>query len=143
MKRFAALYARLDETTKTNRKIEAMRDYFAAVEPADAAWAVYFLSGRKPKRLVRTGDLARWASTEATVPDWLFDESYDAVGDLAETIGLLLPEPEHSSDDSLTEWVEHRLLALRDLSPEEQRPLLLDAWRQLTRAERLVFNKLI
>jgi DNA ligase 1 len=143
MKRFAALYARLDETTKTNRKIEAMRDYFASVEPADAAWAVYFLSGRKPKRLVRTGDLARWASSEAAIPDWLFDESYDAVGDLAETIGLLLPEPEHSSDDSLAEWVEHRLLALRDLPPEEQRPLLLDAWRQLTRAERLVFNKLI
>lgn len=142
MKRLAALYRRLDETTKTNRKIAALTDYFSTVEPADAAWTVYFLSGRKPKRLVRTGDLRRWAGEEAGVPEWLFDAAYEAVGDLAETIALLLPEPERSSDAPLTEWIA-RLTALRNRPPDEQREAVVAAWRELDARQRLVWNKLI
>ena len=93
MKRFAELYRSLDETTKTSRKIAVLKEYFAATAPADAAWAVYFLSGRKPKRLIRSGDLRNWAAAEAGIADWLFAECYETAGDLAETITLLLPEP--------------------------------------------------
>src|SRR5687767_6327598 len=143
MKLFAELYRCLDETTKTSRKIACMRHYFQAAAPADAAWGVYFLSGRKPKRLVPTRELCAWAAGEAGIPDWLFDECHDAVGDLGETIALLLPEPEHSTDLPLHTWVEEHLLTLRSLPPHEQRRRLIDTWRQMDRTQRLVWNKLI
>src|SRR6478735_1540574 len=113
MKAFARLYAELDETTATNEKIAALVRYFRAAPPADAAWAVHFLIGRRPKRLIATAKLRTWAAVEAGIADWLFEESYHAVGDLAETITLLLPDTGASSDLPLAHWVEHRLLPLR------------------------------
>ena len=109
MKAFADLYTLLDETTKTNEKVEALTRYFAGAEPTDAAWAIYFLSGRKPKQAVPSKKLREWAAEEAQVPEWLFNESYDAVGDVAETVALLLPPPDRSSDIPLTEWVRRLL----------------------------------
>ena len=91
MKAFADLYTALDETTKTTRKVQALVDYFGRVSAADAAWAVYFLIGRKPRQVVPMPKLRAWAIEAAGIPDWLFQESYDAVGDIAETIALLLP----------------------------------------------------
>ena len=88
-------------------------DYFGQVSAADAAWAVYFLIGRKPRQVVPMPKLRAWAIEEAGIPDWLFQESYDAVGDIAETIALLLPPPRESSDLPLSHWVEERLLPLR------------------------------
>jgi DNA ligase 1 len=143
MKWFARLYAALDETTATNQKIAALVEYFRAAEPRDAAWAVHFLTGRRPKRLVSGKNLRRWAAEEAGLPDWLFEESYQAVGDLAETITLLLPDTGGSSDLTLAEWVEQRLLPLRGEDDEVQRAVMVQAWRELGRRERLVWNKLI
>ncbi len=91
MKAFAELYAALDQTTKTNGKIAALTRYLSQAPPEDAAWAVSFLIGRRPKRLLESRKLAEWAIAEAGVPDWLFGECYHAVGDFAETIALLLP----------------------------------------------------
>ena len=72
MKAFADLYAALDETTKTNEKIAAMSRYFSIAPPKDAAWAIHFLIGRRPKRLIETRKLVEWAIQEAGVPDWLY-----------------------------------------------------------------------
>ncbi len=91
MKRFAALYTALDATTSTNEKLEALTAYFSAAEPDDAAWAVYFLAGGKPRQSVPTRMLTELARERAGLPEWLFDESYQAVGDLAETIAHVLP----------------------------------------------------
>ena len=144
MKAFAALYTALDETTATGEKVAALARYFRAAPPADAAWAVSFLIGRRPKRLVRAASLRRWGAEEAGIPEWLFDESYHAVGDLAETIALLLPdEAAAASDGSLRYWVEERLLALRGLDEPEQREALVSAWRELPGRERYLWNKLI
>ena len=143
VKDFAALYRSLDETTKTTRKLAAMRDYFLKVDPVDAAWAVYFLSGRKPKRLVLARDLCQWCMDQAGVPEWLFNECYEAVGDLAETVALLLTEPTRQSERSLHEWVEDKLLGLRNLPPAQQRAPLIAAWGEMDCAERLVWNKLL
>ncbi len=143
MKAFAELYAALDETTKTNEKVEQLRRYFASVAPADAAWAVYFLIGRKPKQVVGTRKLREWAAEEVQVPAWLFDESYDAVGDLSETIALLLPPPERSTDRPLRYWVEERLLPLRSAEEVEQKAAVLEAWRAMDGGQRFVWNKLI
>ncbi len=143
MKAFAELYRSLDETTKTSVKLAALRRYFSEAPPADAAWAVYFLCGRKPRQIVKTRDLRAWAAETANIPEWLFDDCYDAVGDLAETIALVLPEPESSSNSPLSEWVERRLLPLRELEFPAKRTALVAAWSELDRIQRLVFNKLL
>jgi DNA ligase-1 len=143
MKLFADLYASLDETTKTTAKVQALKNYFEHAPPADAAWTVYFLIGRKPRQVVPSGKLRAWAAEEAGIPAWLFQEAYDAVGDVAETIALLLPPPEHSSDRPLHYWIEQRLLPLRAQSEDIQRAGMLDAWRELDQRQRFVWNKLI
>jgi DNA ligase 1 len=143
MRRFARLFTELDETTRTGEKVEAMVRYFAAAAPADAAWAVYFLSGGRPKRLVPARHLAAWAMEEADVPLWLFEESYHAVGDLAETISLLLPAAPEQVELPLHRWVEERLLALAGEPEAVQRAAIVRAWRELEGAERFVWNKLI
>ncbi|SFI82315.1 ATP-dependent DNA ligase [Planctomicrobium piriforme] len=143
MQRFTALYTQLDETTKTNRKIAAMRDYFSGVDPADGAWAVYFLCGQKLKRLVLARNLRAWCAQTARIPDWLFDESYDAVGDLAETIALLLPSSQTSTDLPLHHWIESVLLPLAKLDESSQRERLMAAWPQLSTQSCYVLNKLV
>jgi DNA ligase 1 len=143
MKAFARLYVALDETTATNEKVAALAAYFGAASPPDAAWAVHFLSGRRPKRLVGLARLRAWAAEAAGVPGWLFEESYGAVGDLAETITLLLPDSGASGDHPLSWWVEERLLPLRGQDEAAQKLEMLRAWRELGRRERYVWNKLI
>jgi DNA ligase 1 len=143
MKAFTGLYTVLDETTKTTAKVRALRNYFTQVPAEDAAWAIYFLIGRKPRQVVPSAKLRAWAAEEAGVPAWLFQESYDAVGDVAETIALLLPPPEQSSDFPLSYWVNQRLLPLRGQTEEQQRSAMLQAWRELDQKERFIWNKLI
>lgn len=143
MRAFANLYRDLDETTKTSEKVEAMARYFQAVSPAEAAWAVYFLSGRRPRQVVPSRLLRAWAVQQAGIPDWLFDESYDAVGDGAETMALLLPANNAGDDRPLDDWVEQHLLLMRELPEHEQRAAVLAAWSVMDRRQLLVWNKLI
>ncbi|MBK3758535.1 ATP-dependent DNA ligase [Stutzerimonas frequens] len=143
MKAFATLYSRLDATTSSNAKLAAMRDYFREADPADAAWAVYFLAGGRPRQLVPTRVLRETAMQAAGLPEWLFEESYQAVGDMAETISLLMPEAEHSSEDGLAVWMQDRLLSLRGLPPEELAERLPALWAQLDRLSLMVCIKLI
>ncbi|MCQ4322285.1 ATP-dependent DNA ligase [Stutzerimonas stutzeri] len=143
MKAFATLYSRLDATTSSNAKLAAMRDYFRGADPADAAWAVYFLAGGRPRQLVPTRVLRETAMQASGLPEWLFEESYQAVGDMAETISLLMPEAEHSSGDGLAVWMQDKLLPLRGLPPEELTERLPALWAQLDRLSLMVCIKLI
>ncbi|KIU50919.1 ATP-dependent DNA ligase [Pseudomonas putida] len=143
MKAFAELYGQLDATTSSNAKRDALVRYFASASPADAAWAVYFLAGGRPRQLVPTRLLRELAISLSGLPDWLFEESYQAVGDLAETFSLLLPEAAHSSDAGLAYWVEDCLLPLRGLPPETLAQRLPPLWAQLDRQSLLVCLKLV
>jgi DNA ligase 1 len=143
MRRFSELYKELDETTKTTLKVEALVSYFKEAPPGDAIWAVNFLIGRKPKQIIPTRKLMEWSAETAGIPNWLFEESYGVVGDLAETITLLLPEPEHSTDNSLKYWVEEKLLPLRKESEQLQKREIISSWLQMNVMERFVWNKLI
>ena len=123
MKAFTALDTALDETNKTNEKIEALTRYFASVDPADAAWVLYFLIGRRPRAAVTSTKMHLWAIEAAGIPDWLFGECYDAAGDCAETVALLLPDSDAGlavADnllpvEALHDWIEQVLLPLRDM----------------------------
>jgi len=143
MKRFAQLFAELDRSTATLAKIDALKRYFASAAPRDAAWAVYFLAGGKPRQVVPNAVLWATACRRAGIDDWLFDACYQAVGDFAETVAHVLPPPGRTSDLGLAEWVEERLLPLRGLSPVEQSDRVAAYWDELDDAGRFLFNKLI
>ncbi len=143
MKKFAELYQRLDETTKTNEKINSLVEYFESSNSEDSIWAVYFLIGRKPKQVIPARKLKEWSAELANIPDWLFDESYDTVGDLAETITLLLPQATSSTNKSLQYWVEERLLPLKNKIESVQKEEMISAWNEMNNKERFVWNKLI
>jgi len=143
MKRFATLYAALDATTSTNEKLEALIAYFSGAEPEDAAWASYFLAGGKPRQSVPTRLLTEFARERAGLPEWLFEESYQAVGDLAETIAHVLPPASGESSLGLAQWIEERVLTLRGANPAELRDKLLSYWDELNWSERFLLTKLI
>ena len=163
MQQFAQLYTRLDATTSTNDKLAAMQDYFAATPPEDAAWALYFLAGGKPRQAVRTSQLKALAREAAGIEEWLFDECYQAVGDLAETIAYVVPNapPQHvemgaGSDNisvdntatqdalpvGLAQWMQ-RLSALRGMDEQAQAVLIRNYWRALDAQGRFLMVKLI
>lgn len=143
MKRFSQLFNELDASTATTAKVDALKRYFAQVDDADAAWAVYFLAGGKPRQVVPTGVLVALARTRAGVPEWLFDECYQAVGDLAETIAHVLPPARSPSDIPLAQWVQSRLLPLRELAPEAQAERIAGYWDELDPTGRFLLSKLI
>ncbi|MBS0318897.1 MAG: ATP-dependent DNA ligase, partial [Proteobacteria bacterium] len=143
MKAFAALYLALDGSTKTSSKLAALVAYFRSAPPADAAWAAWFLTGHRLKRILPVRTLVATALAESGVPEWLFDASYEAVGDLAETIALLLPAPATADDRSLADWIESSIAPLAGATPDAAAAALVASWRELGRDERFVHGKLI
>jgi DNA ligase-1 len=143
MEAFARLYAELDATTSTNAKLDALKRYFAAAAPADAAWAAYFLAGGRPRQAVPSRVLRQIALMRAGIDDWLFEECYQAVGDLAETIAHVLPPPRTQSSAGLAEWIEQRLLPLRGMPPDEIGERLAGYWDELDWSGRFLLTKLI
>src|SRR5215211_1470086 len=118
MRQVAALYERLDRTTSTNAKVAALSDYFTAAPPEDAAWALFFLTGQRLKRLLPSAALHTWVEHASGVPGWLIGESYEAVRDAAETIALILDltyetPATRQRDVPLSMWIEGRILPLR------------------------------
>ena len=143
MRHFAALYAALDASTSTDAKVDALVRYLADAAPDDAAWAVYFLAGGRPRQTVPTALLRATATALAGIPDWLFEASYQAVGDLAETIAQVLPPPTRNSDLGLADWMTGRLLPLRGQPREVQVEALRAWWDELAPDERFLLVKLI
>jgi DNA ligase 1 len=143
VKAFAELYAELDASTSTTHKVAALQRYLQEAGDADAAWAVYFLAGGKPRQVVPTAVLRELACQVAGIDDWLFEECYQAVGDLAETIAHVLPRAEQRDDAPLSTWIEDRLLPLRGLSPQEQAQRIAGWWQALDADGRFLLTKLI
>jgi len=148
MRRFADLYDALDATTSTNEKVAAMRAYFAEAPPADAAWAVFFLTGARLKRLIAPRLLAVWGMEETETPDWMFGESWSAAGDLAEIVALLVDTkrkgpPPGASELSLSQLIETRLLPLRDRDEKDKRAAVVELWRSMPVREIFLLNKLL
>lgn len=143
MKRFAKLFSELDTSTSTRSKVDALKRYFAIADAPDAAWAVYFLAGGKPRQAINSRVLREFATGASGLPEWLFEESYQAVGDLAETIALLLPPPIRESEGTLAYWIEERLLPLRGRAPADVLAALRTYVEELDTPERFLLIKLI
>src|SRR3982751_2056488 len=141
MKAFAQLFLSLDETNKTNEKVKILKGYFTAVPDTDKMHMLALFTGRKPKRQINSTLVRTWAMEASNIPAWLFEESYHVVGDLAETMALLMPETANSSNKTLTEWIAE-INALNDKTEAKKKLWLLDSWAMLDSQERFVFNKL-
>jgi DNA ligase 1 len=147
MRAFSELYEELDTTTSTNLKVAAMVRFFNNATPADAAWAAYILSGHRLKRFIGPALLRRWLVEVSALPEWLVEESYSTVGDLAETVALLLESDLSAAavvpDLPLSTWIEDRLLPLREVDEEQQRTAIVEWWRTLPYRECFILNKLL
>jgi DNA ligase-1 len=143
MKHFARLFTELDGTTSTLAKVDALTRYFGRTSQEDAAWAVYFLSGGKPRQVVKTAALRGLACKAAGIEDWLFEECYQATGDLAEAIAYILPLDFQESDRGLADWIENRLLPLRGLPEAEVASRIRAYWRELDSQGRFLLTKLV
>ncbi|MDT0539038.1 ATP-dependent DNA ligase [Croceitalea sp. P059] len=142
MKDFARLIKALDSTNKTNTKVKALADYFTKSNEQDKVWTIAILSHRRPPRPVNTTFLREWAAELAKIPLWLFEESYHIVGDLAETIALVVPAGNQSTKKSLTDFLKE-MIALKPKTEIEKKAYLFENWSQLNYYERFVFTKLI
>ncbi|MGB6152991.1 MAG: ATP-dependent DNA ligase [Pricia sp.] len=142
MKKFAQLIKTLDSTNKTTIKVQALADYFKEADDTDKVWTIAILSHRRPPRPVNTTLLRQWASELSNIPLWLFEESYHIVGDLAETIALVIPSNPASTEKSLTQFLEE-MIALKKKPDDKKKAYLYDNWKVLDYYERFVFTKLI
>ena len=143
MRRFAELYQALDAATATTAKVRALVAWYREAEPADAAWVTFLLSGGRPPRAVPTARLREAACAWSGLPDWLFEASYQVVGDLAETIAHLVPPPRAPRDEPLAAFIETRVLPLRGRPPEAQVAQLRDTFDGLAPQARFLLVKLI
>jgi len=163
MQRFTDLYWRLDATNRTSEKLAALRDYFAATPPDDAACALGVLSGGRQLRAVPTTLLRQWAAEVTGIPGWLVEESYAHVGDLAETLALLLPDPPAADTEAtgagndepqtteepsaggpgLAAMMRETIHALRHEPEDRKRQVVETVWRRLSARERIVWHKLL
>ncbi|MEM9082557.1 MAG: ATP-dependent DNA ligase [Planctomycetota bacterium] len=143
MKRFAQLYQEVDRTTRTSEKVGALRAYFEEAPDADAAWALRVLTGKRLRRAVNYRLMRTWAAEVAELPEWLFKECHQAVGDLSETISLVLPDPTHSREFALSELMIERVVPLASLDETEQRELIVRTWDELAKEQRFLFQKLM
>lgn len=142
MEAFTALFLALDQTTKTKVKVQALVDFFEQATDKDKVWCIALLSGKRPKRAVRSSDLRQWAAEASGLPLWLFEETYHVVGDLAESIAKVLPDAPGSTNQPLHHWME-RIIALREKSLAERKAEVLEIWQSMDQWERFVFNKMM
>ena len=142
MKNFSNLIEALETTNKTNAKIDALVQYFSNAPDKDKLWTINIFTGKRPKRPIKSTLMREWCMELTNIPEWLFLESYSTVGDLGETLSLLLPNPTHNIDKSLSDWMDD-IIQLASKSDEEKKQFITSAWTGLNVRERLILNKLI
>ncbi|MGB0743521.1 MAG: ATP-dependent DNA ligase, partial [Opitutales bacterium] len=147
MNLFTELYMELDASNRTTAKLAALKRYFQDAPPVDAAWAVYFLTGQRLKRVVKAGDLRAWAAAACGFPPWMVEECYNHVGDLAETLALLMNNGDRPGGGAesvqLHQVIETKILALRGLELNDQREQMVATWSGFSSDACFVFNKLL
>ncbi len=143
MGQFAALVTQISSSTKTNDKLESLAEYFTVADDKDKVWVIAIFSGRRPRRIVSSTLLSQWCIEMAGIPSWLFVESYSTVGDLGETIALLLPDPIIKSEGKSLSFYLEKFIEIEKENEYVKKQFILDSWNKMTQAERFVFNKLI
>ncbi|RNC64914.1 ATP-dependent DNA ligase [Proteiniphilum sp. X52] len=142
MKSFVRLVSALDITNKTTQKLEAIDRFLDEADEQDKLWLLALFTGKRPRRNIHSGLMRQWAIERSGISEWLFSESYSSVGDMSETIALILPQPRENIERSLSEWMD-LIMGLKDKSEEEKKSFVLESWDGLPATERFIFNKLL
>lgn len=142
MKEFSILFTKVEQTTSTNAKVQALVEFFQEAPDEDKVWAIALFTHRRPRRTISTTLLREWAAELANIPSWLFEGSYHIVGDLAETIALVLPSNENKIDKSLGQWITE-ISELKKQDDEVKKNWIINAWSGLNKSQRFILNKLI
>ncbi len=142
MREFSSLFRKIEQTNSTNAKVDALVNFFEEAPDSDKLWAIALFTHRRPKRTISTSFLRQWAAEMAKVPDWLFEDSYHIVGDLAETISLILPNPIETVNLPLSTWIEE-MIELKTCTEEDKKEWITQAWKKLSQDDRFLLNKLI
>jgi DNA ligase-1 len=151
MSSFSQLLFSLGTSTKTNDKLQALSTYFEHANEKDKVWVIALFSGRRPRRTVSGTQLAVWCCELVDLPIWLFQECYHTVGDLSETIALLIPEKKRSSTSPIgggregapLHYYVEQFQQLEKATEQEKKTFILQSWLELSSQERFVFNKLL
>jgi DNA ligase-1 len=142
MKAFSKLYQKLERSKSASFLVEELLNFFAISSDEDKLWCIALFSQKRPKRIVKPLSLRLWVTDLARIPDWLFEESYNIVGDQAETAALLLPIAKQREEKSLSEWIQE-ILNYSTENKDLLKEWVLESWSLLDKDERLLFNKLI
>ena len=142
MKNFANLFTAVDQSTKTTVKVAAMANFFCTASDSDKLWCVALFSGRRPRRVITTKLLRKWAAERDGLPLWLIEECYPIVGDMAETISLFLPPSDGDEDRPLSDWISE-LKRLSVLDENAQKAGIFTAWDTMPQTENFLFTKLL
>ncbi len=145
MNTFAQLFDALEQTKSTTQKVTYIKNYFENASASDAAWALFFLSGNKIKRLITGRMLFEWCMEAVQLPDWIMSESYSAVGDVAETIALLIRkgEDQAAASLSLSDWIVDRILPLQGEPQEHIKEKIFSYWNKLDAKGIFLLNKML
>ena len=155
MRAFQDLFNQLDQVTGTKAKVQALVDHFHAVDPAEAAWALTLLLGKRRRRLITGRRLRDILRDHGGLPDWLIDDCYGQVGDSAETISLLWPAvqerveatdpglPSGEEDMPLRWWMDTLLPAISTRSDDDQANAVIWLWHRTPRDQHFIVNKLL
>jgi DNA ligase-1 len=144
VKEFATLITKLGTSTKTNEKLDAISEYFETANNADKVWVIALFSGRRPKRMISSSFLSLWCMEVCRLPAWLFEECYHTVGDLGETIALLLPETNGDrTDDKSLSFYMHSFITMEKAGEAIKKDFIISNWKMMNKEERFVFNKLL
>ncbi len=142
MKRFSQLIQEIELSNKTNDKIASLVSYFNEAEDKDKPYVIAMFTGKRPKRPINTNLIKQWAIELSGIPEWLFLESYHTVGDLSETIALVLPPARCLVEKPLYQWIAE-LANLSGTDDETKKTYILNSWDSLNTQDRFIFNKLL
>lgn len=143
MIRFTKLVQDLDQTTSNNRKVEILTQYFLQPEgDKSKLWAIALFTGKRPSRIVNTSLIRSWCAEVANIPLWLFEQNYHIIGDLAETISLVLPLHASRLETKLDEMID-QMQSTKNLSEPLKKDFIISMWKSMDKDQVWVFNKLI
>src|SRR5215471_4648277 len=129
VRQFAELVTTLGTSTKTNEKLDALSQYFATANDKDKVWVIAIFRGRRPKRAVNSTQLWTWCNELVGLPFWLFEECYHAVGDLAETIALLLPESTNTDASHPLHHYLETLISIEKETEQIRKDFIIHSWQ--------------
>jgi len=143
LQNFATLINQLDATTSTHQKVAHLNHYFNVEQnEKDKLWTIALFTNKKPSRGVSSALLRQWCAEVTGIPLWLLEENYHIVGDLAETIALLLPYNNTSIIKPLHQWISE-IAALKGMDELDKKQYVLNTWSGLSKEETWIFNKII